>query len=83
MPSDELRDAARAALGENNDGVLNLGRLDHLDASARQILLALDAEQKRRGRTLELANASPHLRQWFEYAGAADQFSMTERKRDE
>ena len=77
MPADELRAAALAALEAGNDVSLHLGGIDHLDASALQILLALDAEQKVQGRHLELANAAPHLRQWFEYAGAADRFSMT------
>jgi ABC-type transporter Mla MlaB component len=58
-------------------------QVEYLDAGALQILLALDAEQKSQGRHLELANASTHLRQWFDYAGAADHFSMTSRKSDE
>jgi len=53
------------------DVTANLGNIDHLDASALQILLALDAEQKKQGWNLEIANASQHLWQWFEYAGAA------------
>jgi len=74
MPADELRAAALSALDAGSDVTLHLGQVDHLDASALQILLALVAEQKRRGRQLELADASPHLRQWFEYAGAAEEF---------
>ena len=74
MPAEELRKAALAASGESKDVTVNLGKVDHLDASALQILLALDAEQKRQGRHLHLANASAHLRQWFEYAGAAEEF---------
>lgn len=62
---------------------VNLGKVDHLDASALQILLALDAEQQRQGRHLKLANASPHLRQWFEYAGATEHLSMTDSKNDD
>lgn len=74
MPAEELRAAALGAIEAGNDVTLNLGGIDHLDASALQILLALGAEQKRRGRRLEVANTSPHLRQWFEYAGAAEEF---------
>jgi len=74
MPADELRAAALSAVEACNDVTCNLGGIDHLNASALQILLALDAEQKRRGRRFELANASPPLRQWFEYAGAAEHF---------
>ncbi len=80
MPVQELRDAALGAIEVGSDVTLNLGGIDHLDASSLQILLALEAEQKRRGRQLELANPSPHLLQWFEYAGAADHFSMTVQK---
>jgi ABC-type transporter Mla MlaB component len=83
MPVEDLREAALAALPAGNDVTVNLDRIDHLDASSLQILLALDTEQGRRGRDLKLANASPHLRQWFEYAGAADHFCMNELKRDE
>jgi anti-anti-sigma regulatory factor len=83
MPAEELCAAALAAVEAGNDLTINLDRIEHLDASALQILLALDAEQKKRGRGLELADASPHLRQWFDYAGAADQFSMAERKSNE
>jgi anti-anti-sigma factor len=74
MPVEELRAAALAALEAGNDVSLHLDGIDHLDASALQILLALVAEQKQRGRQLELANTSSHLRQWFDYAGAAEVF---------
>jgi anti-anti-sigma factor len=77
MPAEELRKTALAASGENKNVIVNLGKVDHLDASALQILLALDADQKRRGHSLQLANASTHLRQWFEYAGVAECFLMT------
>lgn len=83
MPAEELRVAALAALDQGKDVTLDLDRVDHLDASALQILLALDAEQKKRGRNLQLAKASPHLRQWFEFAGVADHFSMAEWKSNE
>lgn len=74
MPVEDLREAALAASGAGNDVTVNLDRIDHLDASSLQILLALDVEQKKRGTTLQLANPSPHLRQWFEFAGAAEHF---------
>jgi anti-anti-sigma regulatory factor len=63
-------------LQADSDVTVNLNNLDHLDASALQVLLALAAEQAKRGRILELANASAHLRQWFEFAGAAERFSL-------
>ena len=72
MPAEELRTAALGAVETGNEVTLNLGGIDYLDASALQILLALGAEQKKRGRRLEVAGASPHLRQWFEYAGAVE-----------
>jgi anti-anti-sigma regulatory factor len=74
MPVEDLREASLAASGAGNDVTVNLDRIDHLDASSLQILLALDVEQKKRGATLQLANLSPHLRQWFEFAGAAEHF---------
>ena len=46
MPAEELRAAALDALSQEKDVVLNLGNVDHLDASALQILLALEREQK-------------------------------------
>ena len=74
MVADELRAAALSAVEAGSDVTFQLSGIDHLDASALQILLALNAEQKRRGRQLELTGASPHLRQWFVYAGAAEEF---------
>jgi ABC-type transporter Mla MlaB component len=74
MPAEELRDAAVELLSEGKDIAVNLDRIDHLDASALQILLALEAEQNKQGRKLELVKASPHLRSWFEFAGADDHF---------
>lgn len=83
MPAEELRDAALGALEAGGDVTANLAKVDHLDASALQILLALDAEQKKKGRKLKLENASPRLRQWFDLAGVAGHFSMTELESDE
>ena len=83
MPGEDLQKAALDALLAGVDVALNLDGIDHLDASALQILLALDAEQKKRERNLQLTNASPRLRQWFEFAGVVDRFSMTGRKTDE
>jgi anti-anti-sigma regulatory factor len=83
MPAEELRDAALGALEAGGDVTVNLAKVDHLDASALQILLALDAAHKKQGRSLQLANASGKLLQWFEYAGAGDRFSMTGRKSNE
>lgn len=83
MPVEDLREAVLGALGTVGDLTLNLDRINHLDASALQILLALDTEQRKRGQNLHLVNASLLLRQWFDFAGAADHFSMTERKSNE
>jgi anti-anti-sigma regulatory factor len=74
MPVEELREAALVATQSGRDVTVNLDRIDHLDASALQILLALGAEQRKLEHKLELANVSANLRRWFEYAGAADQF---------
>jgi len=76
MPADELRQAALVALANGNDIDLNLDKIEDLDASALQVLLSLDREQKRRGQRLRLINASARLLQWFEYAGVADCFGL-------
>ncbi|HVT99209.1 MAG TPA: STAS domain-containing protein [Acidobacteriaceae bacterium] len=52
--------------------VIDLEGLEHLDASALQVLLALRAEQVRRGGVLRFEHASPGLRPWFVWAGAAE-----------
>ena len=83
MPVEELWKATQAAVSEGKDVLLNLDKLEYLDASALQILLALNAEQMNQGRQLQLVNASPNLRHWFEYSGAVALFPMTERKCNE
>lgn len=75
VPADELRTAALAVLGEERDVVLELNQVSHLDASALQVLLALNVELKSRGHQLRLMNSSPQLQQWFAYAGVAEVFS--------
>jgi len=72
MPADEFQQAALAVVQNNSDVTLNLANLEHLDASALQILLALDREQRSREREFEVTHLSPSLRQWFGYAGAED-----------
>jgi len=74
MPAEDLRDAALSGSQAGNGITVNLARIDHLDASALQVLLALDMELKKRGATLQLANPSPHLQQWFQFAGADGHF---------
>jgi anti-anti-sigma regulatory factor len=83
LPADELRDKSLQLLDERTDVTLNLGKVDHLNASVLQVLLALDMEHKKHGRQLHLENASPSLRQWFAYAGAASQFDMGQQSVDE
>jgi len=78
MPVEDLWQKAKEAVETGRDVTINLEKIDHLDASALQILLALHREQKRLGRGLEVCNASPVLRQWFDYAGAARQFFPAE-----
>lgn len=69
LPPEELRAIALSAVDTSGDLTLNLEGVEHLDASALQILLALAAERKKRGQGLRLANASMALSHWFEYAG--------------
>jgi anti-anti-sigma regulatory factor len=83
MPAGELREAALNALASGGDMILNLEGIGHLDASALQILLAIDVEQKKCGRSLQLANTSDPLQKWFEYAGVGDSFLQAGQKNDE
>ena len=83
MPADELRDAAMTTLAASTGMILNLDRIDYLDASAMQIILAIEVEQKGRGKHLQLVNASPKLREWFELSGAAGHFFEDQRNADE
>lgn len=80
--ADELKAAALGALEAGADVTVCLHNIEHLNASALEILLALDAEQKKRGRCLELADVSKHLRQWFDYAGAWNRFRVDEAEND-
>lgn len=79
MPANELKAAALRAVEAGNDVTISLSNIQYLDASALQVLLALDAEQKRRGRNLELVNTSSQLRRWFDYAGVANHFQIANR----
>jgi anti-anti-sigma regulatory factor len=83
ISAEELKEAALNVLSEDKDITLNLGKVDHLNASVLQVLLALDMEHKKHGRQVHLENASPSLRQWFEYAGAAGQFNLGRQSVDE
>ncbi len=64
------------AVADHVDMVIDLEGLDHLDASALQILLALRMEQQQNSRRLSLTNASTSLLRWFEFAGAIQLFSL-------
>jgi anti-anti-sigma regulatory factor len=72
LPGEELRAKALEVCANNTDVLLNVAEIDHLDASALQILLAVDQDRREKGRHVFLENASPQLRQWFRYAGAPD-----------
>jgi anti-anti-sigma regulatory factor len=83
MPADELREAALAALLHGRDVTIDVDRIDHLDASALQILLALDSELKRRKQNLHIEKVSPQLFKWFQFAGADDRFIISGQSSDE
>jgi len=72
LPPEEFRTIALSAAAAENGLTVNLQAVDHLDASALQILLALAAERKKHGKGLRLANASAALSRWFEYAGGRE-----------
>jgi anti-anti-sigma regulatory factor len=69
LPPEELRAIALSAVDTDGNLTVNLEGVEHLDGSALQMLLALAAERKKRGKGLRLANASLALSRWFEYAG--------------
>jgi anti-anti-sigma regulatory factor len=69
LPPEELRAIALSAVDTDGPLTVNVEGVEHLDASALQMLLALAAERKKRGKGLRLANASLDLSRWFEYAG--------------
>jgi anti-anti-sigma factor len=75
LPPQEFRAVALSAAGTEGDLTVSLQAVDHLDASALQILLALAEERKKRGKGLRLADTSPALSRWFEYAGGRENVS--------
>jgi ABC-type transporter Mla MlaB component len=75
LPGEELRTTAVEAAHTNADITLDLADVDHLDSGTLQILLALANDRREKGLCLHLVNASPLLRQWFEYAGAPSYLS--------
>ncbi len=77
LAADEFREACAQAADGRIDVHIDLEGLEHLDASALQILLALRVKQQRNDRRLSLINPSASLLRWFEFAGAARLFSMT------
>ncbi len=67
---DLLQDAALAALRKQMDVRVSLEAVEHLDASALQILMALGASLERDAHKLELIEPPPALERWFQLAGA-------------
>lgn len=76
LEAQELSGMAAQAVTEGADVRVSVRGVDHLEAGAFQVLLALASAQTKRGRSLRLADASPALREWFEYAGADRHFSF-------
>lgn len=74
MPADELRESALVALSRGKGLTLDLDGIEYLDASALQILLAVESETEKCGQSLRLVKTSAHLRKWFELAGVWDRF---------
>jgi anti-anti-sigma factor len=75
LPAQEFRAIALSAAGTEGNLTVSLQAVDHLDASALQILLALAVERKKRGKGLRLADTSLALSRWFEYAGGRENIS--------
>lgn len=70
--AEALKQNALRSLETGKSLTLDLSDLSHLDASALQILLAIQREQKTAGRQFNIANSSPELTAWFDLAGATD-----------
>lgn len=75
LPPQEFRAIALSAAATEGNLTVSLRAVDHLDASALQILLALAAERKKRGKGLRLTDTSMALSRWFEYAGKRENIS--------
>jgi anti-anti-sigma regulatory factor len=72
MPAEDLLATALEAVGQSREITIDLAGVNHLDASALQILLAIEQDQKSRQRGFHLANASAQLRAYFDHAGARE-----------
>jgi len=83
MEASALRGWVMGQLGQGQppEMIIDLEGLEHLDASALQVLLAIGSEQKRRGGVLRLENVSAGMRQWFAWAGAAELPEFAEARR--
>ena len=75
-PRDEFYAQVLGLATAGVDIVVDLYGVDYLDASSLQMLLALSVAQTSQSRGLLLSHASPGLLCWFEYAGAAKQFTF-------
>ena len=71
VPAGGMGEQCKPVPAPETNLVLDLRDIDYLEASALQIVLAIAAEQRRRGAHLQLVNASAELGRWFEFAGAA------------
>lgn len=76
LEAQELYGLAAQAGSEDADVRVSVRGVDHLEAGAFQVLLALASGQTKRGCSLRVADASPALREWFAYAGADRHFSF-------
>jgi len=70
IPSDLLQDSALAAWRKGKNVKVSLESVEHLDASALQILVALANSLQRDSHKLELVNLPAALERWFCLAGA-------------
>ena len=70
IPPDLLQEAAIAAWRKGTDVKVSLESVEHLDASALQILIALAASLQRDSHKLELIDPPAALERWFRLTGA-------------
>ena len=76
LAADEFCEACSQVVDQHVDLRIDLEGVDHLDASALQILLALRVKQQQNGCQLLLTGPSSSLLRWFEFAGAKELFSF-------
>jgi len=67
----DLLNAAKGAAGATGDVTVDCAKLDRLDTSALQVLLALEQTLRAQGRSTDVRGANDAVRAFFGFSGAA------------